>query len=218
MVVLLGGNYLSFRYVCILAYKGLGGKLSKCNVLLIFSLDGSIKVFWALCIPVLWMLSTFSLANICNYTVSLQLLDVTTKIYRNFHRKVLPQSRNGRKLKMPLPERVMLTSSLDNISVLMPFSGSSITPPPPYERRGVLGKSGGEKIPEYQNFSLNAADVIIGTGYDLVDIYELTNQALGGMILLQISSSWILSLFHFSMFLSIFRPVIFSASVFSGDL
>ena len=163
------------------------------------------------------MLSTFSLANICNYTVSLQLLDVTTKIYRNFHRKVLPQSRNGRKLKMPLPERVMLTSSLDNISVLMPFSGSSITPPPPYERRGVLGKSGGEKIPEYQNFSLNAADVIIGTGYDLVDIYELTNQALGGMILLQISSSWILSLLHFSMFLSIFRPVIFSASVFSGD-
>ena len=198
--------------------KGLERKLFKCNVLLIFSLDGSIKVLWALCIPVLWMLSTFSLANICNYNVSLQLLDVTTKIYRNFHRKVLPQSRNGRKLKMPLPERVMLTSSLDNISVLMPFSGSSITPPPPYERRGVLGKSGGEKIPEYQNFSLNAADVIIGTGYDLVDIYELTNQALGGMILLQISSSWILSLFHFSMFLSIFRPVIFSASVFSGDL
>ena len=191
--------------------------MSKCNLLFIFSLDGSIKVFWALCIPLLWMLSTFSLANICNYTISLQLLDVTTKIYRNFHRKVLPQSRNGRKLKMPLPERVMLTSSLDNISVLMPFSGSSITPPPPYERRGLHGKSGGEKIPEYQNFSLNAADVIIGTGYDLVDIYELTNQALGGMILLQISSSWILSLLHFSMFLSIFRPVIFSASVFSGD-
>ena len=118
---------------------------------------------------------------------------------------------------MPLPERVLLSSSLDNISAISFFSSSesNSSPPPPYERKEFLRKSAG-KLPDYQNFSLNAADIIIGIGYDLMDIYELTNQALGGMILLQISSSWILSILHFAMFLSIFRPVIFSTSVFTG--
>ena len=168
--------------------------------------------------PLLWLFTTFSLPNISNYSISLQILDVTTKIYRNFHQKILPQSRHGRKLRMPLPERVVLTSSLDNISsvALLSSSGSNASSPPPYERQDLFTKSGGGKLPHYQNFSLHAADIIIGTGYDLMDIYELTNQALGGMILLQISSSWFLTILHFSMFLSIFRPIIFSSSVYTG--
>ena len=181
-----------------------------------FSLDGGIKILWALCIPILWLLSTFSLPSICNYSISLQILDVTTMIYRNFHRKVLPRSRNGRKLRMPLPERAILTSSLDHISALS-FLSSSGSPLPPNGRHDLIEKSDG-KIPQYQNFSLNAADIIIGTGYDLMDIFELTNYALGGIILLQISSSWVLTILHLSMFLSIFRPVIFSSSVFAGGI
>ena len=177
-----------------------------------FSLDGGIKVLWALCIPFLWLFSTFSLPNICNYSVVFQILDVTTKIYRNFYRKVLPQSRNGRKLQTQPPEKNALTSSLDNISRISALSQgsrySSPASPAPYDNR--------KGLPYFQNFSLNAADIIIGVGYDLMDLFELTNQALGGLILFQISCSWILTLFHMVMFLSIFRPVIFTASVYSG--
>ena len=181
-----------------------------------FSLDGGTKIVWALCIPILWLFGTFSLSNICNYSISLQILDVTTKIFRNFHQKVLPHCRNGRRLQMPLPERVVLTSSLDKISSILPYPGSNSSSPPPYERQDIFTKSAGGKLPHYQNFSLHAADIIIGTGYDLMDIYELTNQALGGITLLQISSSWFLSILHFAMFLSIFRPVIFSSAVTTG--
>ena len=142
-------------------------------------------------------------------------------MYRNFHRKVLPLSRNGRKLRMPLPERVALTSSLDNISAvsfLSPSSGSTSSLPLPYHDRleFLANPPESNKLPYYQNFSLNAADIIIGIGYDLMDIYELTNQALGGIIFFQIASSWILTILHLAMFLSIFRPVIFSTSVFTG--
>ena len=186
-----------------------------------FSLDGGIKILWALCIPFLWLFSTFSLPNICNYTMAFQILDVTTKIFRNFYRKVLPQSRNGRKLRMPLPEKVALNSSLDNISAISFMSQESErswthSPPSHENNKRFMVDSEGGKLPIYQNFSLNAADIIIGVGYDLMDLYELTNQALGGIILLQISSSWLLTIFHLAMFLSIFRPVIFNASVFTG--
>ena len=123
---------------------------------------------------------------------------------------MLPQSRNGRKIRTQLPEKVALTSSLDNISrisVLSQVSGY----------RSATSYDDRKGLPYYQNFSLNAADIIIGVGYDLMDLFELTNQALGGMILFQISTSWILTILHMAMFLSIFRPVIFSSSVFSGE-
>ena len=122
---------------------------------------------------------------------------------------------------MPLPERVILTSSLDNISAVSFQSPSSRNPSSPlafYHDRQELSpsQSDSKKLPYYQNFSLNAADIIIGIGYDLMDIYELTNHTLGGLILLQITSSWILTILHLAMFLSIFRPVIFSSSVYAG--
>ena len=153
--------------------------------------------------------------------MALQILDVTTKVFRSFYRKILPQSRNGRKLRMPLPEKVALNSSLDNISAISFLSHASghswSSSSPSHEtRKRFMAESTGGKLPNYQNFSLNAADIIIGVGYDLMDLYELTNQALGGIILLQISSSWLLTIFHLAMFLSIFRPVIFNASVFTG--
>ena len=174
-------------------------------------MDGGIKILWASCIPILWSFCTFSLPNICNYSVAFQILDVVTKIFRNFYRKVLPQSRNGRKLQVQLPEKEALNSSLDNISFFSQASGQRSTfSPPSYDSR--------KGVPLYQNFSLHAADIIIAVGYDLMDLFELTNQVLGGLILLQISSSWILTIFHMAMFLSIFRPVIFSASVFSGKI
>ena len=121
-------------------------------------------------------------------------------------------------MRMQLPDRVILSSSLDNISpvaIVASSSGNSSSPPPPYQGQVHPSDSDGE-LPHYKNFSLNAAKIIIDSGYDLIDIYELTNQALGGVVLTQISSSWLLTMLHFVMFLSILRPIIFSTSIFTG--
>ena len=120
----------------------------------LFSLDDGMRILLSFPIAFLWLLNLFSLPHIVLYGVSLQVLGVVTAMAKNYHERVLPRSRNGRRLATPAP-------SADSQLFKTP-------PPPPYS-----GESK-HQLPNYKNYSLHGADISLDWGYNVVDAVQMT--------------------------------------------
>ena len=168
---------------------------------LCISLSSGIRILMAAAIGMLWLLNLFGLSNIAMYSIPLQIITVVTRMIRNYHERVLPKSRNGRRIKDEANNQLF-----------------TVSPPPAYSERPKGGSK--HQIPSYQNYSLYGANIAIDWGYNVVDVVQMTEETLGQIVFAQIATSLVLALLHISMFSSIVGSMVFFNNVgtYSTDI